>query len=66
MSEVGRNFQLPRQGAAGIIPVRIGNAQQLDETPTLRGQRLVKGLPRVPDGFTVAAELKAHRLPSHI
>ena len=66
VSELRRHFRLPLQGVAAIIPVRIGNAQQLDETPTLRGQRLVGDLPGIRDGFTVAAELKAHRLPSHI
>ena len=65
MSELGRNFRLPREGTAAIILVRTENAQELDEPPTLRDQRLVRGLPGVLNSFPVAAQLKAHGLPSH-
>ena len=45
VTELRGDFRLPRQGAAAIIRVRTENAQELDETPTLRDQRLVRGLP---------------------
>ena len=52
--EVNPDRPCLREGAAAIMRVRMENAWELDDPPTVRGWRIVKGLRTVADRFPIA------------